>query len=82
MGLNYFFNASGTPDLAPIENIWRVEKQRIETMDHWDDASLVVAIKREWQTIKQDRAMVNRYIDSMVDRVKSLHQRNGDMTEF
>ncbi|KAK5259591.1 hypothetical protein LTR96_011947, partial [Exophiala xenobiotica] len=30
MSLNYFFDASGPPDLAPIENIWRVEKQRIE----------------------------------------------------
>jgi hypothetical protein len=51
-------------------------------MDHWDDVSLVAAIKREWQKIKEDRAMVNRYIDSIVDRVKSLHRRNGGVTEF
>ena len=26
MGLKYYFNCPGSPDLAPIENLWQVPK--------------------------------------------------------
>ena len=80
IGLEYFFNASGSPDLALIENIWRAQKQNINNEDHWDDPTLLAAIHRAWKAIKQ--ATINRYIDSMMERMRSLGMRNGDITEF
>jgi len=80
MGLQYFFNASGSPDLAPIENIWRAQKQKINDIDHFSDDALVEAIYRAWAEI--DQGAINRYVDSMVRRMDSLHHRNGDITEF
>jgi hypothetical protein len=79
-GLEYFFNASGSPDLAPIENIWRAEKQQINTFDHFDDDTLYKAINDAWKAISFDT--INRYIDSMRQRMDSLSARNGDVTEF
>jgi hypothetical protein len=80
IGLEYFFNASGSPDLSPIENIWRAEKQQIKDFDHFDDNSLLQAICTAWSKISQET--VNRYVLSMVDRMTSLAQRNGHVTEF
>ncbi|KAH0829898.1 hsp7-like protein [Fonsecaea monophora] len=80
IGLNYFFNASGSPDLSPIENIWRVQKQKIKQIDHFDDDSLVQAINQAWEDIPQET--INRYIDSMVDRMASLALRGGDVTGY
>lgn len=53
IGLEYFFNASGSPDLAPIENIWRAQKQKINSIDHFSDDTLVRAIKDAWRAIPQ-----------------------------
>jgi len=80
IGLEYFFNASGSPDLSPIENIWRCEKHKINDFDHFDDDSLIRGIKRAWHAISQET--INRYIDSMTSRLASLASRNGDVTEF
>jgi hypothetical protein len=80
IGLEYFFNASGSPDLSPIENIWRAQKQKIKSFDHFDDDTLVAAINRAWSEIPQ--SIIDKYIDSMLKRMDSLHDRNGDVTEF
>jgi DNA-binding FadR family transcriptional regulator len=80
IGLQYFFNASGSPDLSPIENIWRAQKQKIKAVDHFDDDTLVAAIIRCWDEIAQ--STVNKYVDSMCRRMESLNRNGGEMTEF
>ena len=35
--LDCYFNVSGSPDLAPIENCWQGPKQWSRTVPHWDD---------------------------------------------
>ena len=79
IGLEYLFNALGSPNLAPIENIWRCEKRGIKSIDHFDE-TLVEAFKRAWKDIKQET--IDRYVDSIIDRMKSLAMRDGDATEF
>lgn len=78
IGLEYFFNAAGSPDLAPIENIWRSTKQQIASVDHWDDDTLKQAIKDAWAAIKQPT--IDKYIDSMQQRMKDLDDAGGQMT--
>ena len=40
MGLKYYLNAPKSPDMSPVENIWRIEKQGIKETDRtkMDDA--------------------------------------------
>jgi hypothetical protein len=33
MGLDFYLNAPKSPDMAPMENVWRVEKQGIQEFD-------------------------------------------------
>ena len=40
MGLKFYLNALKSPDMSPIENIWRIKKQGIKETDRikMDDA--------------------------------------------
>lgn len=40
MGLKFYLNAPHSPDVAPVENIWRIEKQGVKETDRTkiDDA--------------------------------------------
>ena len=79
-GLRYFFNASGSPDLSPIENIIRAEKQQINDFDHFNDDSLHTAAFRAWDGVKQES--IDAYIDSMPKRIAELGRRDGDITQW
>ena len=35
MGLKNYFNCPGSPDLAPIENLWQAPKQVLRKVPHW-----------------------------------------------
>ena len=79
-GLQFFFNASGSPDLSPIENIIRAVKQQINDFDHFEDETLHTAAFRAWDDVKQES--INRYIDSMPQRIAELGKRDGDITQW
>jgi hypothetical protein len=51
IGLEYFFYGSGSPDLAPVEDVWCAEKQKIKDFDYFDDDSPIAAIKQAWSDI-------------------------------
>ena len=36
-GLKHYFNCPGSPDLAPIKNLWQALKQALRKVPHWDD---------------------------------------------
>ncbi|PNP57750.1 hypothetical protein FNYG_15181 [Fusarium nygamai] len=53
-GLEYYFNCSGSPDFAPIENAWKVPKQYTRQYPHWDTDTLVKLVKEGWKELKQE----------------------------
>ena len=69
-------NPVNSPDLNPIETIWRIIKQRLKSRGViFEEAVLCRAIQEEWDKITLDE--INRAISTMSDRVAVLNERNG-----
>jgi hypothetical protein len=73
---------ASSPDLNPIENVWRIMKQRIKARPRFPCTleEMKVAVQEEWDKLKP--AEWNKYIDSMPQRICQLKQRKGMQTEF
>jgi hypothetical protein len=69
-----------SPDLSPIENVWRVVKQRVKRRKAKNERELRRFIEEEWDrvTIKE----INKYILTMEERIDQCIEREGDITEF
>jgi transposase len=74
-------NPANSPDLNPIETIWRIIKQRLKSRGViFDVAVLRRAIQEEWDnlTIKE----INKAILTMPARVKALRANEGRPIPF
>jgi len=78
-GLKYFFNTHGSPNLVPIENCWRDDKQYIRARRHYD-SDLRQLIIKGWETVKQET--INERVDSMVVRMQDVIANKGQMTKW
>ena len=76
LGINWEANPPESPDLNPIETIWRTIKQRLKNRGLiLDPAELRRAIEEEWDKITMDE--INKAISTMPDRVTAINERNG-----
>jgi transposase len=68
-----------SPDLNPIENIWRVLKQRLRNRKPhggWKLSDLKEAMINIWEKeISID--LINKYIDTMPERIRMVRLRKG-----
>ena len=80
MGIKYYSNSSGSPDLSIIENVWRVHKQYIKKNKAQSIEQLRWAIEAEWNAIPQET--IDKYVLSMPQRIQEVLQRNGLATQF
>jgi len=70
-----------SPDLNPIENVWRTLKRRLKIQFRTPQsrprgiAGLVRAAQEEWNEIEQEK--LDRFIDSMPIHVLKVIQRHG-----
>jgi hypothetical protein len=69
MRLQWYLNAPSSPDMSPIENTFRSERQGMKEFDFFDDDMLHTAIMEQWARISQ--ATINRYVLEMPDRLKA-----------
>ena len=76
LGIKWESNPPESPDLNPMETIWRMIKQRLKNRGLILDATeLRRAIEEEWDKITIDE--INKAIATMPARVKELNERNG-----
>jgi hypothetical protein len=76
LGVRTESNCPESPDLNPIENIWRIIKQRLKSRGlFWHERELQLAIEEEWDKITLEE--INTAIGTMPDRVKALEQSFG-----
>jgi transposase len=68
---------SSSPDLNPIENVWRILKQRIKQQSRFPStlSGMKQAVQEEWDKLQPSD--FNKYIDSMQGRIDQLRQRKG-----
>lgn len=78
--IDAYFNVANSPDLSPIENVWRVLKQRLKQRRYKNLADLKDAMIQEWDKISQK--LINRYIDSMPRRIFNMMCNSGQMTQW
>lgn len=71
-----------SPDLNPIENIWRVLKQRLKRHGKiiTSKEELKAAIKQEWDRLQPEEW--TKYIQSMEERLREARRRHGLATSF
>ena len=75
-----YANPPRSPDLAPIENVWRILKQRVKQHRPRTLADLKYWLIIEWEAITYEE--INRLIDSMPQRIRQCVERNGGSTSF
>ena len=69
----------GSPDLNPIENIWRVLKQKLRNRrpnGGWTLSDLREVMVDIWNN-EISIELINRYIDTMPDRIRMVRLRKG-----
>ena len=80
-GINWACNPVFSPDLNPIEHVWRSIKQRIKNRGLiWDHDELKAAIQAEWDLLTF--AEINKIIDTMPHRCLELGERLGGSTSY
>jgi DDE superfamily endonuclease len=76
LGIKWEANPANSPDLNPIETIWRIVKQRLKSRGLITDPTVLRhAIEEEWDKITLKE--INKTIASMPKRVAALNERNG-----
>ncbi len=73
---------ASSPDLNPIENVWRIMKQRIKARDGFPNTveKMGAAVQEEWEALVPEDW--NELIDSMPVRIAELKKRRGMQTQY
>jgi transposase len=73
---------ASSPDMNPIEHIWRMIKARIKKRRVFPRSlpELKQAVQEEWDKITLKER--NKLIDSMPDRIEELYQKKGMNTQY
>ena len=71
-----------SPDLNPIENLWKILKDNIEKGENFprSTAELKVALEREWTRLSP--ALLFNLVNSMQNRVKLVLKAKGGPTKY
>ena len=74
-------NPPESPDLNPIEHVWRIIKQALKNRPLIVDArELRLVIEEEWDKITLDE--INKLISTMPDRIKAVNEEGGLPTRW
>ncbi|RPA80526.1 hypothetical protein BJ508DRAFT_193040, partial [Ascobolus immersus RN42] len=80
----FHWRPASSPDLNPIEYVWRLMKQRIKARGalKFPDTKekMRKAVQEEWDKLVPEDW--NKFIDSMPDRVKECKERRGWATTY
>ena len=80
-GLKHYFNCPRSPDLAPIENVWGMDKAYMRKFTHWTKAETEELAAEAWnEGVSQES--INRLVDSMPARLKAVIDMGGKMTGY
>jgi hypothetical protein len=80
--LQTIYHPAQSPDMNPIEHIWRLLKERVNKHPQISAnvKQLKEALLEEWDLI--DMETINRLIESMPERVKALQEAKGGSMRY
>jgi transposase len=77
----YFFDWPGnSPDCNPIENVWRIMKDKISRHRCRTNVALRIAIQEEWDAITSEE--IASLVNSLPERVEAVRAVNGGHTKY
>ena len=65
-----------SPDLNPIENVWKILKERVYKCKSKTSEEFVKNINKEWKNIES--SILKSLINSMPNRIQDVIDNNGD----
>ncbi|GBL78501.1 Transposable element Tcb1 transposase [Araneus ventricosus] len=71
---------ASSPDLSPIENIWRILKRNMAQRRPRNIQQLQDYLRQEWEKISTDT--LSRLVSSMPKRLAAVIRRKGDVTSW
>jgi len=74
-----------SPDLNPIENVWRILKQKLRNKNPnggWSLEQLIEAVQDIWNNEISVEEHFNKYIDSLHERLEEVRLRKGAQTHW
>lgn len=71
---------ANSPDLNPIENVWRLLKQRVQSRFPCTKEELIQVIQEEWQRISFND--IQKYCINMQERCKAVIKARGGHTLY
>ena len=71
-----------SPDLSPIENVWKQMKDRIARRKHRIRTieEMEAALRYEWANIEEE--LLVKLVDSMPNRMEELRKAKGGSTKY
>lgn len=69
-----------SPDLNPIENLWRILGQKVENKQPSNKTELWTLLKKEWETM--DPSICQKLVESMPKRVRAVIKAKGHHTKY
>jgi hypothetical protein len=79
--LKHYWNCPRSTDLAPIENIWGMEKSYMRKYTHWTKEETEELALEAWnEGISQEQ--INKLVDSMPERLRDVITMDGRMTGY
>ena len=69
-----------SPDLNPIENIWRIMVWKLRKKNISTQSNLIVLVNQEWEKIDQEQ--IDNWIDSMSGRIIEWIDHDGDRIKY
>ena len=69
-----------SPDLNPIENVWKLLKMNLVRKNLRTYTSLVSSIKKEWKAFPKD--LTTNLVRSMKNRISDVISNKGDFIVY
>jgi hypothetical protein len=71
-----------SPDLSPIENLWKRLKDRISARRHRirNIKEIEIALQQEWAKLKEE--ILNGLMESMPKRINEILKNKGGSTKY